>query len=375
MAAAAGIAGMIPAFLQSAGGVIGGTGQLIGGWAGSQGLEAKDLVLPIFDPSLDLATQAAAFNNMSGLGFGQIGSLPDPIQQLLGRIRAASIDEKTKRRAITGIQGTANRVTRGMSVDDALGKIKNPGRVDQVFRQLGIDNRNVSLPKAFEDRRRFDEQIGQLKALGLDDMNLETIKSRFQAATKASQLIGEAASFGGGGQPTSDIGRQLLELDKRRGDELRDQLGVQANFGGINPAAMTDMLSDYELDRNLRLMEQALGISGALNSALSPFTQGGAATGAATANAAQIAAQQAAAASQLRGQLRADEAGSFAAGLSGALGSLGSGLSNSGLLMRLAGTRDPGLSTPGGSGFTSAGLNFDNVARSFATPGVYGSGR
>lgn len=356
--------------LAGAGSALGAGGQLAGGIISGSGMKPRDMVLPVFDPALDLANQASSLNTLSGLGFGSISSMPDPLEQLIGRIQSASIDEKTKRRAISGLLSIRKQVESGATIDDAIAGARNQGRIDQTLSRLGMTTADI--PGVFDDRQRFQAQIDQLKAAGLDDLNTDTILNRYRAANTASQLIGAASDMASTGEPQDELGRQLLARDQRAMNDLQTQLGLRANFGGINPAVFGKTYSDAQLDQNLRVLEQALGVSGSIQAALAPYTAAASQNSDRSMNAAQIVAQQAQAANQLRGNLSMNQAQSLGAGVSGALGSLGSGLSNLGLMSALMNERAPqttGLFGSGSASNTGVPANAAMSGSYWATPG------
>lgn len=359
------------------GGLIGGAGNLAGGLiAANNSARPRDMVLPVYDPALDLANQAAQFNALSGLGFGQIGSLPDPLQRLIGRIQNASIDEKTKRRALKALSDLRSQVDSGLGYEESLGNARNKGRLRQALGRLGVPM--DSLPGIFKGRNQFRDQIQTLRDAGLDRINTDTVLNRYNAANLASNLIGEAAGIAGGGGVTSQLGQDLLSRDQRQLDQLRNQLGSMAALGGYNPAQAFAILTDRGLDQNLRVIQQLLGSSGAIQAALGGGTaaaQGGASQ---NLNSATIAAQQAAAANQLRASLQTDRALSLGNAISSSLGALGSGIANSGLLTQFAGqsggesqTYDSTVGS-GGGGFTNGGQYYGGLTPSIdsATSGT-----
>lgn len=339
--------------LVGGGSLLGAGGQLAGGLLSGGGMKARDMVIPTYDPALNLAAQASSLNTMSGLGFGNIGSIPDPLEQLIGRIQSAQIDEKTKRRAIAGLSSIRQQVESGVGIDEAIAGARNSGRITQTLGRLGMSTADI--PGVFDDRARFNKQMESLRAAGLDDINTDTILNRYRAANTASQLIGAASDMASTGEPQDELGRQLLARDQRAMNDLQTQLGLRANFGGINPAVFGKTFADAQMDQNLRVLEQALGISGAIQTALSPYTAAAGQDVDRSMNAAQIAAQQAQAANQLRAQMAQNQAQSTGAGIAGALGSLGSGLSNLGLLSSLGGGQPTGLSGSGATTNTGIG--------------------
>lgn len=101
------------------GGLLGAGGQVAGGILGAQGqVKPSDMINPSYSPYLDYALRAAQYDALNGIGFGSLSSIPNPIQQLVGQINGASIDNKTKRRALLALQNIASDPT---LIDDPYG--------------------------------------------------------------------------------------------------------------------------------------------------------------------------------------------------------------------------------------------------------------
>lgn len=403
------------------GGLLGAGGQvaggLLGGGAGGQGRTVS------YSPALDYALQASQYAGLDPLGFGTINQVPGPYQQLLAQLRATPITDRTRSKVFkaldtlrtnpgilddpSGEQFTPEQLmgflqdpstipagrklpnsfdavrSLGLTGDRALKFLQeqtsslplvNLPRTQKILREQGLDFESIR--SIFDQEKQFNADMQKLRDAGLGGIQTDTILNRANAAKTASELLGGAADFARTGQPGQGIGQDLFARDERQMADLRDQLGVMANFGGINPAQLFESLTDAKLDQNLRLIEQQLGMSNALQATLNPATAAassiaGQGSGASM-NAAQIAAQQAQAAAALRSNQQQASSSSLANGIAGGLGSLGSGIGNAMLFSSLLGNQGSQMSPPS---YTSAGLNFDNVAGSFATPGVYGSGR
>ncbi len=334
--------------------LIGAGGQLAGGIiAANGGLNSGDVINPVFDPNLDLATQASLFNALSGLGFGTVNNLPDPVQELAGRLQRMSIDEKTKRRALVALEGIAPRMQNwDLSFDQAFKRTRNGGRLEQAMSRLGLSKGGLS--DIFERQASQAEQVRKLKEAGLGELNLETILARYKAANEASKMLGDASNYARTGE-TKGIFGDLVSRDNRMLEDFATRAGLQANFGGASQAAAQKAISDQQLDQNLRVLEQALGISSGIQAALNPATAASTAGAAGAASSAQIAAQQAAAANALRNQSSADQALSLGNAISGAAGSVGSGVSDiHNVLGMLLGSNFSGNAGLGGAGIGSA---------------------
>lgn len=346
--------------------IIGAGGQLAGGILASKGgLSNGDIVNPVFDPNLNLAYQAAQMNALSGLGFGDVNTLPTPVQQLMGRIQGASIDEKTKRRALVALQGIQSGIGGGADFNTALAGTKNQGRLQQVMSRLGLTNEDVS--RTFDSTAAFNQQIQKLRDAGLGGLNTDTILSRYRAANDAAQLIGSASQYGQTGQANGLV-ESLLNQDNRNLERFATRAGLQAQFGGASQAAAQKAISDAQLDQQLRVIQQALGLSSGIQAALNPATAAAGSASAGNANAAQIAAMQAQAANSLRNQVSQDRALSLGNAISGAAGSVGSGVSDSinvlGMIL--------GSNFQGNAGLGSAGIG--SVVNGFGAAGGSAAG-
>lgn len=381
------------------GGLLGAGGQVAGGLlgqgTGGQGQNAR------YDPNLDLAIQASLYSALDPLGFGQISGIPSPFEQLVGRLNSAPMASKNRNRALTALdalkgnpdllldpegrnftadqirgflndpstlpegrkiaddlkqvaalRGTnGNRFNRAIERQGNVVPVKRISQLDSALKKIGLDR--ADLAKLIEDQAKFDAQMKELEDAGLGGLQTDTIINRANAAKTASELLGGAADFARSGQPGNPLSQDLFARDERQLADLQDRLGIMANFGGINPAGLFDSLTDAKLDQNLRLIEQQLGISNALQASLNPATAAAAniAGQNGSANAAQIAAQQAIAANQLRSQQAMNSSSSLANGVGSGTSSLGSLFSTLGLMS----SRDLNGNTTDSS-FTS-GLN------------------
>lgn len=330
------------------GSLLGASGNLAGGLLGSTGgMSSGDILNASFNPNLDLALQGSNFDLLSQIGFGNINNVPDPIQQLVGQIEALPLEERRKRRAINALPRVSQNIQSGAENPFDVNKVN---ALRGVLSRLGISEQG--LQDRFTQQNEQRAQIQRLRDAGLDGIQEDVLLNRANAARTSSSLLGSAADLARSGQVSPGLGQELLGRDERQLADLQDRLGVLANFGGINPAQLFDTITDARLNQNLRLLEQQLGASTALQAALAPASAAGSQAAAqqtgSSINAAQIAAQQAMAANQLRQQAQMDQAGSIASGVSGAAGVLGSGLGNMGLLSGIL----------GGQPSTTSGLQF-----------------
>lgn len=362
-----------PATLAMIGGGVGAAGNVAGGLLGmGGGYSSGDQIMATFNPNLDLAMQASNYDLLSQIGFGNINNIPDPLRQLQGRIEQLPIEERMKRRAINKLPAALRRVNDGRDVFD----FNKGNAVENTLRRAGIDEAGLRDLVAQSEQQKA--QIQQLRDAGLGGMQTDVILNRARAAQAANQLLGGAADFARTGQPGQGIGQDLFNRDERQLADLQDRLGVMANFGGINPAQLFESLTDAKLDQNLRLIEQQLGMSTALQAALAPGSQAGSQAAGqqsqASLNAAQIAAQQAIAANQLRQNAAQDQAGSLASGIGSAIGGIGSAIGNAALMKGIFSQQaaQP-LSSQFSSGLAGGGLSpqgIQNISNRFAVPGL-----
>jgi hypothetical protein len=382
----------------------------LGGAAGGQGKGVQ------YAPALDYALQATQFAGLDPLGFGNINTIPGPYQQLIAQLRSSPMADKTRARvinALTGIRSDPSllldpggqnfsqeqlagflrdpstipegrRLAKNNMWDDwkRTGKwgasvlntlenpipIKNLGRLEKVLREQGITFDD--LKGILEQDDAFKSDMQKLKDNGLDRIRTDTILNRANAAGTAAELLGGAADFARTGQPGNPLSKDLFARDERQLEDLKSRLGLMANFGGLNPATMFENLTDAKLDQNIRLIEQQLGMSNAIQAALNPATAAAAGIAnsgsQASMNSAQIAAQQAQAAAALRSQAQMTSSSALANGIAGGLGSLGSAIGNYAYLSQLGNTgtsgRTAGLdfSGPGSTGNQYATQNANN---------------
>lgn len=383
---AAAIGPIIGGLLGAGGNIAGG---LLGGASGGQGKTSY------YNPYLDYALQASQFDALNGIGFGNINNVPDPWQQLIGKLQSTAMDDKTRRRAMAALNnvrqdptllsdpyGTnftqeqvleaqrTGQVPFGRTVQfipndirtlvDQRGgvppnglPILNVGRLSTALQAAGLslDDLNGVLQQEADQKAQRE----RFKAAGLDKLNEQTIINRARANATANDLIGGAAAFAGGG-PLNETGNALLARDNRQLHDLEQQLGLASNFGGMNWGQAVKQLTNAHLDQQLRLIEQQLGMSTSIQAALNPgqtaASQSAAASSSTSMNAAQIAAAQAQAANQLRAQQAQNASGSLANGIGNAFAGLGQTISNQSLLNQLNKNYTSGFNT-GGPGSTA----------------------
>lgn len=376
------------------GSLLGAGGQVAGGLAGQA--TGGDPRSAAYNPNLDLAMQASQFDALNPLGFADINNVPGPYQQLVGKINALNMPNKTRAQIISALN---NIRANPAELEDPFGKNYTRDQLKEAYRngppsgrmfenasllkygvashkgaeQVKMPIENVStlnrtlkgmgmtladLKTVFAREAEYKDQLERLNAAGLGRMNEDTIISRARAAANASQLIGDASTFGQTGEANGTVAN-VLDRDNRQMKDLQDRIGLLTNFGGMSGAAGVKALTDADLDQNLRVLEQSLGISSAISGALAPGLAGAAnsASGgsAASLNAAQIAAQQAQAANQLRQSAGLNSGSSLGNAIGAASSAIGTGLSNASYLSSL--NRMPSSSsyfdTFGGPGSTA----------------------
>lgn len=375
---------MAAAALPLLGSLIGAGGQVAGGLlgraSGGQGQNTN------YNPYLDYATQAAQYSNLDPLGFGDLNNIPGPIKQLISQIQASKSSDKTRQAALDAIMNarkdpsllldpggknftrdqifqfnktgapmgrTVQRSKAGLGgalglssmALDAVGHNNDTGPVAapiQGRRELktalqSLGMRWEDLSAILERDKEFEARRKRLEDAGVG-VNENTIISRSKANAYAQGLLGDAATFGQTGEANGTIG-SLLERDNRQMRDLQARIGLLTNFGGMSGAAGVKALTDADLDQNLRVLEQSLGMSSAIQGALNPASAAASASAAngtqAQLNAAQIAAQQASAANQLRQNGEINRGSSLGNAIGSATSSIGSGLSNAAYLSQM----------------------------------------
>lgn len=341
------------------GGLLSAGGQIGGGILASQGgISAGDAVNISVDPFSQAGTSGVLTDALQLLGRGDINSEPDPVQQIAGRLQGLPIDEKTKRRALIELQQfrAGAPLTYGGTFLDA------------GISRLGLDREG--LQRDVDRSAEFHAKQERLSSQGLDGMNERTLLNRLRAAEAASGALASAGGFATGQTDLSPLQTDLKARDDRQLADLTDRLGVLANFGNINPGQAFEAIIDRELDQNLRLLNESIGISSALTTGLGQGNAiaSGAATGQsnAIAGAAQIAAAQAQASNALRNSTSLDNALS----IGNAVSNVG-GLASAGLGAYLA-QRNANTQSAGGSG---SGFGFNlNAPNAFSSGFAGGTG-
>jgi hypothetical protein len=291
--------------------VMGAAANLAGAFLGQVPDNPGGRILPIYDPAFDRALQATQFDALGQIGFGDVSAIPGPAQQLIGRILALPIEDRLKRRAIVSIQAMlrGKRPTRG----DALG---------ETLTQVGLEKKDVR--KVVEKQAEFEEQMQRLS--GLRGINTDTVMQRALSMNQAAQLLGAAGNFAVGGEPT-DLQRQIRDSLSRNLDEQEEQMMLRAQYGGYNPSAGLESITDQRLELDLRAIEKSLavasGLSGSLGMGLSAARGAGQDSSTANLNALGIAAQQAQAANSIRNANAQFNADSLANGVAGAIAAIG----------------------------------------------------
>jgi len=207
------------------------------------------------------------------------------------------------------------------------------GRLNQALNAAGVTTDD--LLQKFQEKQDYDAKIQRLKDAGYDKWQEQSVIDRARAAATANALTGAASDFATTGNATTPLQQNLLAMDENQMKRLRDQLGVMANFGNINPGQFSKTYADAQLSQLTRLIQNQLGMSTAISTALNPGLAAGQNAGSSSSttnyNSAQIAAMQAQAANSLRAGINQDKYASLGSGLAGGLSSLGSGLSTYGM--------------------------------------------
>lgn len=87
------------------GAILGALGQIGGGLVSANGTpKPSDMVSSYYNPQMDYALQAAQFDALNQIGWGNLGNIPDPFQQIAGQLQNVPLDAKTRRRAMVALQ-------------------------------------------------------------------------------------------------------------------------------------------------------------------------------------------------------------------------------------------------------------------------------
>ncbi len=86
------------------GAILGALGQVGGGLISANGTPSpSDMVSSYYNPQMDYALQASQYDALNQIGWGNLGNIPDPLQQLAGQLQNVPIDAKTRRRAMAAL--------------------------------------------------------------------------------------------------------------------------------------------------------------------------------------------------------------------------------------------------------------------------------
>ena len=86
------------------GAILGALGQVGGGLISANGTPSpSDMVSSYYNPQMDYALQASQYDALNQIGWGNLGNVPDPLQQLAGQLQNVPMDAKTRRRAMTAL--------------------------------------------------------------------------------------------------------------------------------------------------------------------------------------------------------------------------------------------------------------------------------
>lgn len=355
-------------------GLLGAAGQIGGGLLSAEGQKVResDIISSNYNPSLDYAMQAAQYDALNQIGWGNLNSIPGPVQQLIGQLQSAPMDAKTRRRATTALLnlqqdpallqdlkgdsfssaelsaaakngapfgrvlklgGSNSAFVDGVRINASM-PVKNVGRLNTALTSAGLTLNDIQ--KKLQEQKDFEAKIQRFKDAGLPQLAEQMVIDRARTGAAASGIAAAGADFARTGDPNvNPFFQQLQAQDQRNLDRFSTRAGLQANFGGISQAAAQKQISDAELDQNLRVLQNALATSGLLQSTLTPGTAAVQGQSSGQLNAAQIAAQQAMAANSLRQQGGANQADSIGNAIGSATSTLGSSLGNYALQRQL----------------------------------------
>lgn len=338
------------------GGAMNAGGSIAGAFMGAGGLNTGDLIMPTYDPMNDLGLSSSLFDALNQIGFGNIQNVPSPIQQLVNRINSLSIDEKTKRRALTALPKAIKKMPQGTKLSD----VYRGGRLNTALKKMGLSQSDlmntIRQDADFKERQKvLYDQLGPI--------NTDTILNRARASASAAQLLGDAGRFATGADPTA-IQSGLLNRINRGIDDQEQAYLLRSQYGGFNPAAGLEGIQRMREDSDLTALTQAVQMAAALTGGLSGGSQVSQSASGQMSNASLgalgIAANQAQAANALRQQASLNNSDSMANGISGAFGGIGNGLMSAGMFNAMSNMGKPAFnptfSTQSGySGYSTPG--------------------
>ena len=337
-----------------AGAILGGSalaagGSLGAGFAGRPQDNPGNRVAASLIPGSDFATQLAVYDAARQLGLGDPNILRSarPSLEVFNAVQSLPIDEKSKRRALLGIEQAMNG--------------QQPDYYESTRDVLARAGYSINDLADYAERdRQFNEMIDSIDT----DLDRQTFDNRQQATANLAELANLFSSGGFRGSDVFDtIRNQMVAENERDLDNLETRTQLQAQFGGYNPGAR---LQGIDQERGLlggrstlQALEQSLLVAAGAQNLLTPGTQ--AIQGAAQLSnnerigALGIAAQQANAANSLATQRSIEGATSLANGIGGAAQILGNTVGNLGVLYG-TGAFDTGSTAPG-----TGGSNYQNL--------------
>lgn len=372
------------------GGALQAAGSIGGGLLGAQGGGGQGKTSS-YNPNLDYALQVAQYAGLDPLGFGTINNIPDPYQQLIGRLQSTPMDKKTLRRAIEALnniradrsllndpyglnvstgdvreawktkQAPNGRVFQtggntGVDLGENQGylagfkgslPVKNIGRLENALQSAGLSLGDLN--DMFQQQEEQKAQIERLKAAGLGRLNEETILNRAKASASSAALLGDAARFATGADP-SEFQTGLLDRINRNINDQEQQYLLRAQFGGFNPGqGMRDfqnMRQDSELTALTQAVQAAQALLGGVQTGTAGANQAAQQSSGASLGALSAAVNQATAANQLSQNASINRADSLANGFAGGANSIGQSL----LLSQLFGRQSKAPTMYGGTG-------------------------
>lgn len=88
------------------GAILGALGQIGGGAVSAQQgkTSPSDMISAYYNPAMDYALQASQYDALNQIGWGSLGNIPGPMQQIAAQLQNVPMDVKTRRRAMVALQ-------------------------------------------------------------------------------------------------------------------------------------------------------------------------------------------------------------------------------------------------------------------------------
>lgn len=225
------------------GAILGALGQIGGGLVSANGTpKPSDMVSSYYNPQMDYALQAAQFDALNQIGWGNLGNIPDPFQQIAGQLQNVPLDAKTRRRAMVALQNIKQDPT---LLEDPYGLQYTR---DQVFEA----NKTGNVP------------FGRVVTRGPEGSGIWNTKQAggMSGATKGGMFTGTTtgdpvAMLGGAVLGGTGLGKKFLESPFAPGNSPLSKIIFKDLFGVKGDTEPTGLQV-----KNIGRLEQALGAAG-----------------------------------------------------------------------------------------------------------------